>query len=324
VTTLPLNLETVSPGFAALTAGARVTGAAVAHSIADALSAELGAPVRIEALAVAKVPSPALGVSALTFDLADPGSRIVVEVDARLASGLAALLCGADGDVAPARLLVPAERAALELLGLVAASGACRNATVAAQKPRLVADGAQPRGALAVELAVEAGALRGSARALVSPAAVSAVRASTRCALPDVEIPARLRRGTVTLSDADAKALRPGDVALLDTIDCREALALPGGLVLRGRLEGDRFTVEERTMLEWNGSYPIALSVEIAQARVALRDLGGLEPGGILPLNVGRDGRVTLRVGDLPVGRGELVEVDGALAVRITGWQGVR
>jgi type III secretion protein Q len=77
-------------------------------------------------------------------------------------------------------------------------------------------------------------------------------------------------------------------------------------------------------MLEWNGSYPIALSVEIAQARVALRDLGGLEPGGILPLNVGRDGRVTLRVGDLPVGRGELVEVDGALAVRITGWQGVR
>lgn len=324
MTPFPLHLETVSAGFAALTPGARATGTAVAHAVAEALSAELGVPVRIDALPLATVPSSALAVSTLTFDLAAPGARVVLEVDARLASGLAALLCGADGDVAPARLVVPAERAALELLALVGASGACQNASVAALRPRLVADGAAPRGALAVELAVEVGALRGSARALVSRPVVSAVAAPARGELPDVRIPARLRRGTVTLSEADAQALRTGDVALLDTTECRDALAFPGGLVLCGRLDGDRFTVEERTMFEWNGSYPIPLSVEIAQAHVALRDLGGLEPGGILPLHVARDGRVTLRVGDLPVGRGELVEVDGALAVRITAWEGIR
>ena len=71
-------------------------------------------------------------------------------------------------------------------------------------------------------------------------------------------------------------------------------------------------------------SFPIALSVEVARVSVALRDLAGLAPGGVLPLNVARDGRVTLRAGEVAVGRGELVEVDGALAVRIAAWEGCK
>jgi type III secretion protein Q len=243
-----------------------------------------------------------------------------VDVDARLASGLAAILCGGDGDVAPARAVVPAERAALELLALVALGGACGLGPVAALAPRLVRDAAPARGALAVELAIGVGTLRGRARATVSPAALAGLSGDPAGDVPDVRVGAGLLCGTVSLSAEDAAALAPGDVALLDRGDGADALGFAGGLVLAGRLDGEEFTVEERTMNEWNGSFPVALSVEVARVTVALRDLAGLAPGGVLPLDVARDGRVTLRAGDVVVGRGELVEVDGALAVRITAW----
>ena len=139
-----------------------------------------------------------------------------------------------------------------------------------------------------------------------------------------MRLDAGLRRHSLTISAADADAIRAGDVVLLDSGPGRDALAFPGGLVLAGRLEGDAFTVEERTMDEWNGSFPLALSVEIARVNVALRDLAGLAPGGVLPLAVGREGRVTIRAGEAVIGRGELVEVEGALAVRIASWEGCR
>ena len=50
---------------------------------------------------------------------------------------------------------------------------------------------------------------------------------------------------------------------------------------------------------------------------VSLRDLARLAPGAVLPLGIDRSGRVTLRIGERAVARGELVEVDGAVGVRI-------
>jgi hypothetical protein len=220
--------------------------------------------------------------------------------------------------------VIPVERAALELLALVALSGARSVEAVAGLAPRLIRGGAPGREALAVELTVQAGALRGHARALVPGGALAHLERRSLAAVPDVRVAAGLRSGTLTLSAADARALGEGDVALVDAGSRREALGFPGGLVLTGRLDGDGFTVEERTMDEWNGSFPIALSIEIARVNVALRDLAGLAPGGVLPLNVARDGRVTLRAGEVAVGRGELVEVDGALAVRIAAWDGCK
>lgn len=322
-TSLPLQLERLSAGFAALTPSARDAGNAVARAAADALAKELGASVSIEALAVPGVPSPSLGTTALVFDLAARG-RVVVEVDAWLASRVAAVLGGGDGDVAPARAVVPAERSALELLGLVALDAARSIEPVATLAPRLVRDEVLPIGALGVELTICVGALRGHARALVSRAALEGLQRSSGDAVPDIRVAAGLRRGTLTLSASDAEALGVGDVVLLDAGAAPDALGFPGGLVLSGQLDGDAFTVEERTMDEWNGSFPIALSVEIARVNVTLRDLAGLTPGGVLPLNVARDGKVTLRAGEVAVGRGELVEVDGALAVRIAAWDGCR
>ncbi|HET7752396.1 MAG TPA: FliM/FliN family flagellar motor switch protein [Anaeromyxobacteraceae bacterium] len=299
----------------------------MARAAADALGAELGLPVKVEALPASGVPAPAAATTALTFDLA-AGGRVIVEVDARLASGLAAILSGGDGRVAPAAAVLPSERAAAELLALIALDGARSVEPLDRLAPRLVrAEGTAGPGALAVELTVEAGALRGHARALVSRAALGHfAQPSGRVAdlVPDIRVMAGLRHGTVTISAGDAQALRAGDLVLLDGDPARHALVFPGGLALAGRLEGNAFTVEERTMDEWNGSFPLALSVEIARASVALRDLAGLEPGGVLPLNVARDGRVTLRIGEVAVGRGELVEVDGGLAIRVAAWEGCK
>lgn len=324
---LPLRLETVSAGFSALTASVRTAGAAISRAAADALGAELDLPVKVEALPASGVPALAAATTALTFDLA-AGGRVIIEVDARLASGLAAILSGGDGRVAPAAAVLPSERAAAELLALIALEGARSVEPLDRLAPRLVrAEGTAGPGALAVELIVEVGALRGHARALVSRAALGHfAQPSGRVAdlVPDVRVMAGLRHGTVTISAGDAQALRAGDLVLLDGDPARHALVFPGGLALAGRLEANAFTVEERTMDEWNGSFPLALSVEIARASVALRDLAGLEPGGVLPLNVARDGRVTLRIGEVAVGRGELVEVDGGLAIRVSAWEGCK
>jgi len=49
----------------------------------------------------------------------------------------------------------------------------------------------------------------------------------------------------------------------------------------------------------------------------ATADLARLVPGGTLPLHLDQRGLVTLRLGERALARGELVDVDGAVGVRI-------
>jgi len=50
---------------------------------------------------------------------------------------------------------------------------------------------------------------------------------------------------------------------------------------------------------------------------ITLGDLARLEPGGALPLGVAMEGAVVLRAGERAIARGQLVEIDGALGVRL-------
>jgi type III secretion protein Q len=63
---------------------------------------------------------------------------------------------------------------------------------------------------------------------------------------------------------------------------------------------------------------PVEVVAEVG--RVVLRgdEVLGLGPGVVLSLGGPRVDQVTLRVGDQDWAEGELVEVDGALAVRVT------
>ncbi len=70
-------------------------------------------------------------------------------------------------------------------------------------------------------------------------------------------------------------------------------------------------------MTDIAAAVPVLLEVELARVPLPLAELARLEPGAALPLAIDRRGLVTLRVGDRAVARGELVDVDGAVGVRI-------
>jgi type III secretion protein Q len=70
-------------------------------------------------------------------------------------------------------------------------------------------------------------------------------------------------------------------------------------------------------MTERNAQLTVLLEVELARVEVPLAELARLEPGAALPLSLDRRGLVTLRVGERAIGRGELVDVDGAVGVRV-------
>ena len=61
----------------------------------------------------------------------------------------------------------------------------------------------------------------------------------------------------------------------------------------------------------------MVLEVELARVEVTLAELARLEPGATLPLALDRRGLVTLRAGERAIARGELVDVDGAVGVRV-------
>ena len=115
----------------------------------------------------------------------------------------------------------------------------------------------------------------------------------------------------------DLAALAVGDVLLLDEGAARQQLVVPGGLEVAGRAEGDLFHVEELNMTETQASYPLTVSVEVARVTVTFGELARLEPGSVLPLDIRRDGAVVLRAGERAIARGQLVDVEGALGIRV-------
>jgi type III secretion protein Q len=129
---------------------------------------------------------------------------------------------------------------------------------------------------------------------------------------------ASVRTGGVPLAPEELDLLSPGDVILIDPPgEAPDALVLPGGARLSGRLADGALHVEEVLVNERNAALPVRLEVELARVEVTLAEIARLAPGVALPLGLDRRGLVTLRVGDRAVARGELVDVDGAIGVRI-------
>ncbi len=316
---LPLDLPLLSRGYAALTSPARAAGGAVAEAAARSLSELLGVAVTIRGRALPGCALPRAAAARLVVELGALPGAALLEVDPGLVVRVVDLMAGGAGEAAGATALTPVEETALELLALSALEGACEVAEVEpALAPRLARASPEPVSPLAIELELAAGPVRGRARVLVPRAAVLALRgpvAITSCPLP---LPASLRQGGAALSPEELDALAPGDVVVVDPpADGRHALVLPGGLRAVGRLEDDTFHVEETTMSERHAQLPVMLEVELARVEVPLAELARLEPGAVLPLAIDRSGRVTLRAGERAVARGELVDVEGAVGVRI-------
>jgi len=330
--TLPFDLPQVSRGFTALDPGARATGREAALGAARAIGEVLGLEVR---LAGAPRPAaPAAGVAAhrLSIELAALPGTALLEVEPLLVARLVDALCGGGAPPPAAATLTPLEETALELLVLAALDGVREVPAVDERlAPRLArqAPGApgergaatRPAGSpLAVDLEVVAGPVRGRARLLLPPAAVLALRAPAALDEPLASFPlfASLRGGSAPLTPAELASLAPGDVVLTDPPpDGRHRLVFPGGLTAVGPVAGGALTVERTEMDDRLAEIPVTLEVELARVPLTLADLARLAPGGTLPLHLDQRGLVTLRLGERALARGELVDVDGAVGVRI-------
>jgi type III secretion protein Q len=315
---LPFDLPPLSRGFGALGPDARAVGARAADGAAAALGALLGRDVTVRGRASPGRAAPRPASARVAVALTALPDVAALDVDAGLVVAVVAALAG--GPVEPgAGALTPVEHSALELLALAALEGACGVPAVEERlAPRLARDVEPPPSALAIELDLAAGPVRGRGRLLVPHAAVAALREAPEGPGLSLPVPVSVRSGSAPLSPEELGALGPGDVVLLDPpAACGDALVLPGGARIRGRIEEGVLHVEEVVMDERTAQLPIRLEVELARVELPLSELARLAPGAALPLALDRRGVVTLRIGERAVGRGELVDVDGAVGVRV-------
>jgi type III secretion protein Q len=317
---LPFELPAVSRAHAELTDGARSLGAEVASAAARQLASLLGADVAVVGRAMPARPLPRAAVARLAIELTALPGTAVLEAEPGLVVGLVDRLAGGAGEACRATSLTAVESAALELFALAALDGAC--AVVACEEtlaPRLSRGAPEPAAPLAIELTVTAGALSGRARLLVPAAAIRALAGAPALdgAASGIALVATVRGGAAALAREELVALAAGDVVVLDGAAAPRALVLPGGARLLGRLEDESFHVEEIEMTQRIAQLPVVLEVELARVELTLAELARLEPGATLPLALDRRGVVTLRAGERAIARGELVDVDGAVGVRI-------
>ncbi|MBI5068539.1 MAG: FliM/FliN family flagellar motor switch protein [Deltaproteobacteria bacterium] len=320
----PFPLPRIASGFATLSPAARLLGREAAAGAAGALSRLLGEAVTVEGRPLPAAGSAPAGLVRLPLELEALPARLSLEVDAAFAVRLVDRVAGGDGQLPPALDLTPLEWAAVELLALVAIDGAAEVPAVAALAPRLRGDEEPLEEPLAVDLALSAAGLRGRARLLLAAPVLRRLAAPAPPPAPAEGwlLDGWLESGSAALPVDDLATLAPGDVVLLDEPPGpRTTLAFPG-FALPGREEEGHFVVEDLAMERSAASLPVTLAVEVARLSLTLGELWRLEPGSALPLPAPRDGSVVLRLDGRPVARGQLVDIEGALGVRIEALEG--
>lgn len=94
-------------------------------------------------------------------------------------------------------------------------------------------------------------------------------------------------------------------------------LADDGRLVLRGGSETMDASSGKAELVDAMGDVPVVVRVEIGEARMAARDWARVGAGDVIALGRRIGEKVVLRVGGVPVARGDLVDVEGEVGVRI-------
>ena len=79
----------------------------------------------------------------------------------------------------------------------------------------------------------------------------------------------------------------------------------------------DSGIVERSPFEDILGGIGVVVSVEIARRRISLAELIALGPGVVLGLEAAPSTSVALLIDGTPFARGELVDVEGALGVRV-------
>jgi flagellar motor switch/type III secretory pathway protein FliN len=103
----------------------------------------------------------------------------------------------------------------------------------------------------------------------------------------------------------------------------RAEIGEDGTLVIRGGVgalvpaEATMDPEEKDAVVAALGDVPVLVRVEIGEATLPARDWASLSRGDVIPLGRRVGGPVVLRVEGLPLARGELVDLEGEVGVRI-------
>jgi type III secretion system YscQ/HrcQ family protein len=307
----------------------------------------------IYALPARELPSAARGAA---VKLSLPGGRwALVVVDAQLAPRLARRALGLDEpELGAPRPLTIAEEGALEFLvaALVGPHAQVAGVVGEAGVAALLLPPREHEGWLAVAQArVESPVGGGGARLVVPdtlrlaaeplrPVTPLLARAS---ALAEAQVALRIEVGRTAVARADLAGLAAGDVVLFERFGVRDARGGPVTLRLgRGgiaaRLDGDALAVVENfrlnpgaTTMETDPTQkndaasadqllrelPVEVVCELGRVTMSGRELLELRPGAVIPAGRPLAGPVDLTVGGRVVARGELVDVEGEIGVRI-------
>lgn len=318
-------------------------GAAARRAVEAALTGVLGAPVVI-------TPGPIWASSGheLARSLGHPGGVVVcggapgapdgaMWIDGRLATRVVARALGlTDPALVVARALAPAEEAilsaivarALEALAPRAAGVCLRGVGIPSAD---VLGGAAP--AACVDLAVTVGDTAGAVRVVLPAGCLGAAPPPTPSpgALDVLAVRVEVLAGAAAIPLAAIFALAPGDVVVPDAlgVDARGH----GTVTLRhargahrATLDGARLTIlgpapggpmpptpDPRAL----DDVPVELAVRLAELTLSAREILELAPGAIVTLGRAPGAAVELVSAGRVVARGDLVQVDGELGLRV-------
>jgi type III secretion system YscQ/HrcQ family protein len=285
--------------------------------------------------------------------LVGPGGRhALLVLDPRLAPRLARRALGteSDAELAAPRPLTLAESGAIEFLvsALLDAGPLRPDGVIAAEDPLEPFTIGPDASLLALEARLRTPVGDGWARVLAPesmrlhvPSAPRGPWRGERLAGARVALRLELQRATLTRDELGK--LTPGDVVLLDHLDVRDPRGGPvllrlGRGVFRGRLDGDALQIEEPFTLNLGaphmdtrdekpsdaasalllGELPVEVVCELGRVTMSGRELLELRPGAVIPVGRPLSGPCDLTVGGRVVARGELVDVEGELGVRVT------
>ena len=97
----------------------------------------------------------------------------------------------------------------------------------------------------------------------------------------------------------------------------RANLGADGRLVLVGEVEDLSMSDEQRALIENVGDVPVVVRIELGATEMRAQEWARLRPGDVVATGRPIGSAVTLRAGGHAIARGELVEIEGEIGVRI-------
>ena len=155
---------------------------------------------------------------------------------------------------------------------------------------------------------------------VVACACASTVAEVASLGVGDVLVPGPwpLKRVQGGLSGPVHLAPAGGDVGIAAQLGDDGLLVLRGGAVPLGETEAKMNAgAGKAELVDAMGDVPVVIRVEIGEARMAAREWARLGAGDVVALGRRIGEKVVLRVGGVPVARGDLVDVEGEVGVRI-------